>query len=236
MALRWAIGVRLVVVAALLGGCARIEAPAPSAAPHTPDEATIPHLVTIPPDSPQTKRMRVEPVRAANIPADEVVAPGKIIINPNRTSKLLLPVAGRIVDVMARLGDSVSQGQPLIAVESPDADAAVAVHQQTVAIEHQAQAMLTRARIEFDRAKDLYDVKAVAEKDFVAAQNDFAQAKAGLETARAGVEQARRKLELLGLNRTLSTSGRSRGRRSPARSSRSTSRPVSTGTTHLLRS
>src|SRR5262249_36977623 len=139
------------------------------------------------------------PVRAAGIPADEVVTPGKIIINPNRTSKLLLPVAGRIVNVMARLGDAVSQGEPLVAVESPDADAAVAAHQQAEAAERQTQATLTKAQTEFDRAKDLYEAKAVAQKDFVAAQNDLAQARAGLETARAGVEQARRKLELLDL-------------------------------------
>lgn len=190
--------------AVLLGGCdgsGPREASGPSAAPHTQAAATDAGLVTIPPDSPQGKQMRVEPVRAADVAADEVVAPGKVIINPNRTSKLLLPIAGRIVNVMAHLGDSVTQGQPLVAVESPDADAAVAGFQQARAMERQAIATFTKAQTDFDRAKDLYETaKAIAQKDFIAAQNDVVQAKAGLETAHAAVEQARRKLEVFGLN------------------------------------
>lgn len=185
---------------ALLTGCGRSEAPASSAALRAPEATRNTNFVTIPPDSPQAKQMRLEPVRAADVPADEVAAPGKIIINPNRTSKLLLPIAGRIVGVTAHLGDAVSQGQPLVAVESPDADAAVAGYQQAQAAERQAQATLTKAQTDFDRTKDLYQAQAVAEKDFVAAQNDLAQAKAALETARAGREQARRKLEVFGLN------------------------------------
>jgi cobalt-zinc-cadmium efflux system membrane fusion protein len=144
--------------------------------------------------------MRVKPVPAAEVSTDEIVAPGKVIINPNRSSKLLLPVAGRIVSVMARLGDAVSQGQPLVAVESPDADVAVAAVQQAQAAERQAQATLGKAQTDYDRTKDLWDAKAVAQKDLVAAENDLVQAKAALDTARAGREQARRKLELLGLN------------------------------------
>jgi cobalt-zinc-cadmium efflux system membrane fusion protein len=144
--------------------------------------------------------MRVEAVRAAEMPTDEVVAPGKIAINPNRTSKLLLPVAGRIVEVLAHLGDAVTQGQAVVAVQSPDADAAIAAVLQGQAAEQQAEATLTKAQADFERTKDLYEAKAVAQKDFVTAQNDLAQARAALETARAGREQARRKVELLGLN------------------------------------
>jgi cobalt-zinc-cadmium efflux system membrane fusion protein len=187
-------------VLVLLAGCSRRDPPAPSAAPPARDVTRNANVFTIPPDSPQLKQMRIEPVRAADVPADEVVTPGKVLINPNRTSKLLLPVAGRIVSVSARLGDSVTQGQPLVGVESPDADAAVAAYQQAQATERQAQATLTKAQADFDRTSDLYHAKAVAQKDLVATQNDLNQAKAGIDTARASVEQARRKLQLLGLN------------------------------------
>jgi cobalt-zinc-cadmium efflux system membrane fusion protein len=143
--------------------------------------------------------MRIEPVRAAELPADEVAAPGKIIINPNRTSKVFPPVGGRIVDVLAHLGEAVTQGQPVVAVESPEAEVAIAAYLQAQAAERQGEATLTKAQTDFDRMKDLYEVRAVAQKDVVAAENDLAQAKAGLEAARAGREQARRKLEVLGL-------------------------------------
>jgi cobalt-zinc-cadmium efflux system membrane fusion protein len=184
---------------ALLAGCGRGEAPAPSAAARPPEPTKRGDVVTIPPDSPQAKQMRVEPVRAAELPADEVAAPGKIIINPNRTSKVFPPVTGRVVDVLAHLGDAVTQGQPVVTVESPDAGVAVAAYLQAQAAERQAEATLTKAQRDFDRTKDLYEARAVAQKDVVATENDLAQAKAGLETARAGREQARRKLEVLGL-------------------------------------
>jgi membrane fusion protein, heavy metal efflux system len=192
----------LIGAISLLGGCGRREAPALSTAPQPPQAMKNIDIITIPPDSPQAKQMRVEPVRTADVPTDEVMAPGKIMINPNRTSKLLLPIAGRIVSVMAQLGDSVIQGQPLVAIDSPDADAAVAGYQQAQAAERQGQSALSKAQTEFDRAGKLYEAEVLAQKDLVAAQNDLAQAKAGLETARASVEQARRKLEVLGLNQS----------------------------------
>jgi cobalt-zinc-cadmium efflux system membrane fusion protein len=190
----------LVVTTGWLAGCGRSETPAPSAATRPAEPGKRSDVVSIPPDSPQAKQMRVEPVSAADVPADEVAAPGRIIVNPNRSSKLLLPIAGRIVSVMAQLGDPVSQGQPLVAVESPDADAAVAAYHQAQAAERQAQANLGKSQTEATRARDLYDAQAMSQKDLVAAQNDLAQTQAALETARAGVEQARRKLEVLGLN------------------------------------
>jgi cobalt-zinc-cadmium efflux system membrane fusion protein len=198
----FAITLTLVGLMCLLPGCGRRDDPLASAPPRASEPARRNDLVTIPPDSPQAKQMRVEPVRTAAMPVDEVVAPGKIIINPNRTSKLLLPVAGRIVSVTAQLGDAVTQGQPLVAVESPDADAAVAAYQQAQAAERQAQATLSKAQTEADRAQKLYDALASSQRDLVSAQNDLALAKAGLDTVRAAVVVARRKLELLGLNTT----------------------------------
>lgn len=200
--IKLAAAVILIGAISLLGGCGRSGTPATPAASQPPQLTKKTDVITIPSDSPQAKQMRVEPVRTADVPTDEVMAPGKIIINPNRTSKLLLPIAGRVVSVMAQLGDSVIQGQPLVAIDSPDADAAVAAYHQGQASERQAQAALTKAQTEFDRAGKLYEAETIAQKDLVAAENDLAQAKAGLETARAGVEQARRKLEVLGLNQS----------------------------------
>ena len=168
--LELAAAVILIGAISLLGGCGRREAPALSTAPQPPQAKKNIDLITIPPDSPQAKQMRVEAVRTANIPTDEVMAPGKIMINPNRTSKLLLPIAGRIVSVMAQLGDSVVQGQPLVAIDSPDADAAVAAYHQGQATERQAQAALTKAQTEFDRAGKLYEAETLAQKDLVAAR------------------------------------------------------------------
>jgi membrane fusion protein, heavy metal efflux system len=167
--------------------------PAPSAG------ASGQGTVTIPPDSPQAKDIKVQPVGTASVATDQVLAPGRIGIDPNRTSKVLLPVGGRIVRVLARFGDRVEQGQPLVAIESPDADAAIAAVAQAEASERQAAATLGKAEADFARARDLYEVRAVPHKDVVGAQNDLAQARAGLDTARTAVTLATRKIQLLEL-------------------------------------
>jgi cobalt-zinc-cadmium efflux system membrane fusion protein len=156
-------------------------------------------VVIIAPDSPQLGQIRVAAVEVTDAPEAEVVAPARVGIDPNRLSKVLLPVPGRIEDVMARLGDHVGQGQPLVAVESPDADVAVGAYRQAQAAEGQAAAALAKAEADYQRAKELRQHGAVAQKDLLAAENDRAQAQGGLETSRAAREQARRKLELLGI-------------------------------------
>ena len=198
------LGVACVALGLILG-CDRTGGDAPGAA-GSPGVATKPsdvvggrNVVAVPPDSPQFAQLRVEPVRPRNIAADEVVAPGRVGVNPNRVSRVLPPVQGRVLEVMAKLGDFVKQGQALISLDSPDADAAVSTHLQAEAAERQAKFALTKADADYQRAKDLYDHNAVAEKDVFSAQNDLGQAKANLETTRAVSEQARRKLELVGL-------------------------------------
>jgi len=149
-----------------------------------------PGLIVVPPDSEQFKQLRVEPVRLRDVDGDEVVAPGRVAANPNRISRLLPPVQGRVLQVMAKLGDFVEQGQPLVSLDSPDADAAVSAYLQADAAERQAHAALTKAQADLARTKDLYDHLAVAEKDVLAAQNDLVQARSAVETNQAVRQQA----------------------------------------------
>ena len=64
-------------VLVLVGGCGRSDAPAPSAAARPAGTRADTNTVSIPLDSPQAKQIRVERVRAVDMPADEVVAPGR---------------------------------------------------------------------------------------------------------------------------------------------------------------
>lgn len=157
------------------------------------------NVVAVPPDSPQFKQLRVEAVRARNVVADEVVAPGRVGVNPNRVSRVLPPVQGRVLEVMAKLGDFVDQGQPLLSLDSPDADAAVAAYFQAEATQRQTKFALQKADLDLRRAKELYAFQGIAEKDLLQAENDQATATSNYEIAQAVLEQGRRKLELLGL-------------------------------------
>jgi cobalt-zinc-cadmium efflux system membrane fusion protein len=156
-------------------------------------------FIAIPPDSPRARQIAVQTVQARPVVVDEVVAPGRVAVDPHRAAKLLLPVPGRIVAVSVRLGDSVSRGEPVVTLESPEADGALAADRQAAAAERQAQAGLTKAGADLGRLRDLYEHGAVAKKEVLAAENDLAQADAALETARAARAQAAWKLELLGL-------------------------------------
>src|SRR5437868_14323709 len=82
-------------------------AQASTAVPKKPGE------VVVPPDSPKLQQIRIARVESAMVPTDQVVAPGRIEVNPNRVSHVGLPVAGRITTVLAKVGDYVHQGQPL---------------------------------------------------------------------------------------------------------------------------
>ena len=170
---------------------------APAAA--APEAMGGTNVVAVPPDSPQFKQLRVEAVRARNMTADEVVAPGRISVNPNRVSRVLPPVQGRVLEVMVKLGNFVDQGQPLLSLDSPDADAAIATDFQSEATERQTKFALQKADLDLRRAKELFAFQGIAEKDLLQAENDQATATSNYEIARAVREQARRKLELLGL-------------------------------------
>ena len=189
----------MVLVALLLAGSGTLAGCRQGPSGEGAKSAVEPGIVVVPPDSPRAKQLKVEAVQMRDLPVDEIVAPARVGIDPNRTAKLLLPVPGKIDKVSVKLGDSVEDGQAVVMLESPDAAAAVAAYQQADAAHRQAQSTLAKAESDYQRTKDLYEIKAVAQKEIVAAQNDLVQARAAMEAAHAVVTQSRRKIELLGM-------------------------------------
>lgn len=155
--------------------------------------------VSLPPGSPQLQRIRVAPVEVARVPLDEVVAPGKIETNPNRISKVVMPVVGRVLRVMVAVGDAVQEGQVLLTIQSPDASTATATYQQTTARVGETKASLAKAEADLGRVKDLYQGRAIAQKEVVSAEAALAQAKSAVEQAQAAQGESIRKLEILGI-------------------------------------
>ncbi len=170
-------------------------------APATATADTMP-LVVVPVDSPRFKQLRVDAVQAQAFPTDELVAPARVTINPNRISRVLPPVQGRVLAVSVKLGDTVAEGQTLVTLDSPDADAAISAYVQAAATLRQATVTLARADADLRRARNLLPYQAISEKDALAAQNDFAAAQAAVDNAQATREQTLRKLDLLGLKPT----------------------------------
>jgi len=151
------IAVALIAMVGAGAGCGRNEQNAPAAAAKPEAAPVAPGIISIAPGSPQLAQIRVEAVKTLDVPTDEVVAPGRVGINPSHSSRVLLPVPGRIASVMARLGDAVEENQPVLTLESPDADGAIGSYRQAEVAERQAQATLVKAEADFQRASDLYE-------------------------------------------------------------------------------
>lgn len=156
-------------------------------------------VIEIPADSPKLNQIHVEVVKLAELPTDEFTAPGKIEVNPNHVSKVLLPVPGRISQVLVRFGDAVQKDQPLLYIESPEADSASSAYMQSEGEVAQAQAALHKAETDLDRVQELFKGDAIAKKEVIAAETTVNQAKTAVKQAQVAVQQAQARLELLGI-------------------------------------
>lgn len=108
--------------------------------------------------------------------ASQLVATGTVNPDIARTVPVISLASGRIVEVAARLGDTVQKGQLLLRVRSDDVSSSFSDYRKAVSDE-------SLARRQFNRAKDLYAHGAIAEADLEAAQTAEDDAKVTLETA-----------------------------------------------------
>lgn len=120
-------------------------------------------------------------------------------MNPNHLSKVVLPVPGRITEVQVKFGDTVEKDQPLLLIQSPEADAAAAANLQAEGSVSQAIASLHKAEADLSRIQDLFKGDAIAKKELVAAETTVEQAKLQLRQARNELLQTNARLEMLGI-------------------------------------
>jgi cobalt-zinc-cadmium efflux system membrane fusion protein len=112
---------------------------------------------------------------------------GVVNADVSRNVPVISLASGRILEVHARLGDTVSKGQLLLRVQSADTAAAFSDYRQAVADETLARAQLARSNL-------LYEKGAIAQKDLEVAQ-DVA------EKARVTVETTTERLKVLGADK-----------------------------------
>lgn len=194
MRLHFAVGLGLVLVA--LTACKRKAEPGEPPAPASTEES---RRIVMPADSPMLAEIHVQAVAGAEVPTVEVVAPGKLRANPNRLARVELPVTGRITQVMVSLGDGVSEGQPLMEVDSPEAGEFQSAYVEARASVAEAAAALSKAEADRDRVRDLFEHKAVARKEVLNAQTELEQRRQELAQAKAQAEQTKARLEIMGI-------------------------------------
>jgi cobalt-zinc-cadmium efflux system membrane fusion protein len=146
-------------------------------------------------------RIQSAVVETARVPEVEIIAPGKIKANPTKVSKIVLPVTGRVGQVLVSLGDIVKQGQAVVTVDSPDGASAMSAYRQAEANVAQSKAGVAKADADLKRTRDLYANRAAAQKEVVAAETVLVQSQAALTQGQAAHDEALKRLEVLGLTK-----------------------------------
>jgi cobalt-zinc-cadmium efflux system membrane fusion protein len=129
----------------------------------------------------------------------ETVTEGKVAVDEDRSTPVFSPYAGRVMKLLVRPGDSVTQGQPLFVIEAADNVQAQNDFITAMTALNKARSALDLAQIQDKRAKDLFEGKAVPLKDYQQSQATLIQAQNDLRSSQTALEAARNKLRILGL-------------------------------------
>ena len=130
--------------------------------------------VSFPTNSAQLAAIAVEPALVRTVAVTHVS--GRLYWNANATVGVFTPVGGRVVAVLADLGQRVAVGTPLAKIDSPD-------FAQALSAARTAVANFAQADKSYTRSKQLFSHGGAATKDVEAAQAAFIAALAERDRA-----------------------------------------------------
>ena len=142
------------------------ETPADSAALFTVPQDQMSHVQVVP----------VEKIKLSRV----LRLTGTVTYNLFKTTPVFTAVSGPVHEILVTPGENVKAKQPLLTVNSPDYSTLRSGY-----IKARAAVQLTEKN--YNRAKDLYDHHAIAERDLEQAESDRAQAQADLQSSEAGL-------------------------------------------------
>jgi cobalt-zinc-cadmium efflux system membrane fusion protein len=145
-------------------------------------KSATPQLFTIPPD--QVSHIQVVTIQEAKL-TRTLRLTGAVAYNAFKTTPVITQVGGPVSRILVVPGDHVREGQPMLEVSSPD-------YSQLLDTYLKAHEIFRVADKNYDRAKDLYEHKAIAERDLLQAESDRNEAQADLNAS----EQA---MKILGI-------------------------------------
>jgi cobalt-zinc-cadmium efflux system membrane fusion protein len=140
-------------------------------------------LFTVPADQMQhVQVVAVEPTKLQRV----LRLTGAVAFNSFKTTPIISLIGGPVSRILVAPGEHVKQGQVLLQVSSPDFSLQRATYLKARSAFHVADK-------NYDRAKDLYEHHAIAERDLLQAESDRSQAEADLQSS----EQS---LKILGIS------------------------------------
>jgi cobalt-zinc-cadmium efflux system membrane fusion protein len=127
----------------------------------------------------QLQMINIGPVAARAFPLERE-AVGSIDFNEDMVAQVFPPYQGRIAKLYARIGDNVKRGQALFTIESPDL---IQAESSLIA----AAGVLELTTHSLERARQLFELQGMAEKDLQQAVSDQQTAEGALKAARDAV-------------------------------------------------
>jgi membrane fusion protein, heavy metal efflux system len=164
----------LLTVMGLLG-CSKEKAPTFDPPPDpkvNSDKATV----VFETNAPQLASISVQTAQARTMAVTHVT--GRLYWNEEKTVGVFTPVAGRVIDIRADLGQAVTNGSPLAELDSPDFG-------QALANARTAVGNLAAADKAYTRSQDLLQHGAAAQKDVEAAEAAYVAAQAERDRSEA---------------------------------------------------
>jgi len=141
--------------------------------------------IIVPPSSSLANRLEVEPVQLTSI-ARQVTAPAFVEADPARFARILPPLNGRVLKIFVHPGDSVTKGDELLLLDSPDFGGAQADYAR-------ARTALTQTEHTLERQQDLA-------AHGIVGQRDVEQAKTDRDSALSDFSRTKDRLRLLGMD------------------------------------
>jgi cobalt-zinc-cadmium efflux system membrane fusion protein len=127
---------------------------------------------------------------------------GRIAYNEDVSTPVLAPFSGRVIRLIAKVGDAVKRGDPLFEIDSPEVVQPQNDFIAALAALNKARSQLNLVQIIEKRQRDLYEGKAAPLKEFQQAQADLIAAQNDMRAAETALEAARNRLRILGLTGT----------------------------------
>lgn len=130
-------------------------------------------LFTLPDN--QIAHLQITPVERGRL-AQVLRFTGTVAYNAFTTTPVFSPAGGPVREILVTPGDSVRVGQPLLNINSPD-------YSQARSGYLKARDALQLADKSYKRAADLFEHKAIAERDVQQAESERAQAQADVDSS-----------------------------------------------------
>jgi cobalt-zinc-cadmium efflux system membrane fusion protein len=123
---------------------------------------------------------------------------GQIGYNEDASSSVLTPFSGRVTRLIAKPGDQVKRGDPLLEIDSPEQMIPQNDFIAAQAAKRKAGSQHNLAQIVEKRVRDLHEGKAAPSKDLQQAEAQLASAENDVRSADTALEAARARLRIVG--------------------------------------